>query len=212
MRASNRRGRARRRTRRGGGCLTLIAAVVLLSLAVCGGIGGYKIVSEKISNFRQSITLKQYPTTYERYVEKYAKKYDMDKYLIFAVIRTESKFDRYAVSGAKAYGLMQIQKETASDCARKLDMKAEFPDDLYDPDINIHIGTYYLKTLLDKYDGDISLAVAAYNSGSGNVDSWLKDDRYSDGSGGLSEIPFPETAGYVTGVNASYAKYKELYE
>ena len=52
----------------------------------------------------------------------------------------------------------RLQTETASDCAKKLDLKVNLPDDLYVPDINIHIGTYYLSWLLDKYEGDISLA------------------------------------------------------
>ena len=143
---------------------------------------------------------------------KYARKYDLDKYLVFAVIKTESKFDQYAVSKAGAYGLMQLQAETAGDCARKLKMEVNLPDDLYIPDINIHLGTYYLSWLLDKYDGNIQLAIAAYNGGIGNVDNWLEDGRYSDGDGGLKNIPFGETANYVTGVTVSYEKYKEIYE
>ena len=169
-------------------------------------------INNALSGIGSNITAQTYPIKYQNLVEKYSKKYDVDKYLVYAVIKAESKFDQYAVSQAGAYGLMQLQTETASDCAKKLDLKVNLPDDLYVPDINIHIGTYYLSWLLDKYEGDISLAIAAYNGGIGNVDSWLKDERYKDGKGGLSDIPFAETKNYVTGVNSAYQKYKELYE
>ena len=154
-------------------------------------------INNALSGIGSNITAQTYPIKYQNLVEKYSKKYDVDKYLVYAVIKAESKFDQYAVSQAGAYGLMQLQTETASDCAKKLDLKVNLPDDLYVP---------------DKYEGDISLAIAAYNGGIGNVDSWLKDERYKDGKGGLSDIPFAETKNYVTGVNSAYQKYKELYE
>ncbi len=209
------RGRAparRRRTRKRGGCLKAALIIIILIGAVYGGFRLYRMVDDRIAAWGNEIMQRQYPVKYESIVEKYANKYDLDKYLVYAVIRTESKFDQYAVSDSGAYGLMQVQTETASDCAKKLDIKPDLPDDLYEPDINIHIGTYYLSWLLERYDQNISVAVAAYNGGIGNVDEWLEDNSYSDGSGGLDNIPFPETAGYVKGVNESYKKYKELYE
>ncbi len=213
MRTSNRtRPRGRKRRRSGCSPLKALAVIILAVLIVLLIRGSYKIVTDSLGNMSESIVKQQYPIKYKEYVEKYSRKYDLDKYLVYSVIRTESKFDQYAVSNAGAYGLMQLQTETAGDCAAKLKMKVSLPDDLYDPDINIHLGTYYLSWLLKRYDGNIDLAIAAYNGGIGNVDSWLDDNRYSDGSGGLKNIPFGETAKYVTGVSDSYEKYKDIYK
>lgn len=215
MRESTRgRPPARRKNgpRKRRGCFRAVLTIVIIIAAVYAAYRLYGMVDDRIASLGNEIMQRQYPVKYESVVEKYAAKYDLDKYLVYAVIRTESKFDQYAVSGSGAYGLMQLQTETASDCAEKLNMDPDLPDDLYDPDINIHIGTYYLSWLLERYDGNISVAVAAYNGGIGNVDEWLENNSYSDGSGGLDNIPFPETAGYVKGVNESYEKYCELYE
>lgn len=215
MRTSNRgrrnirRRSGRQKQRAGCGCVFSLFSIAILVVLIVLLLknGGFSL-----SSLNKNIAKQQYPTKYENLVAKYSRKYDLDKYLVFAVIKTESKFDQYAVSKAGAYGLMQLQAETAGDCARKLKMEVNLPDDLYIPDINIHLGTYYLSWLLDKYDGNIQLAIAAYNGGIGNVDNWLEDGRYSDGDGGLKNIPFGETANYVTGVTVSYEKYKEIYE
>lgn len=214
MRKSERRRRTNRSRRKNKGCgvFTFFTVVILIILIILLFRSCAIRLSNSLNGINDNLLKQQYPIKYENLVEKYAKKYDLDKYLVYAVIKTESKFDQYAVSNAGAYGLMQLQTETASDCARKLDMDIDLPDDLYVPDINIHLGTYYLSWLLDKYDDDIELAIAAYNGGIGNVDSWLNDDRYSDGNGGLKDIPFGETENYVTGVTASYEKYKEIYK
>ncbi len=210
-RSTKKRRGAARNNSRGCGCAAFLAVIAVLIAVVFTMRGCTDVIKSKLSEISGSVTAQQYPIEYQSYVEKYSRKYDVDKYLVYAVIKTESKFDRYAVSQAGAYGLMQIQEETATDCAKKLGLDVVIPDDLYIPDININIGTYYLSWLLDRYDGDISIAVAAYNGGIGNVDSWLADDRYSNG-GELTEIPFPETENYVIGVNSSYEKYKEIYD
>lgn len=211
---AGRSNRTNRKNKKNNGCnvfaffaIIILAILIILLFRSCGAS-----FNKSLRGLNENLTKQQYPIKYQNLVEKYSKKYDLDKYLVYAVIKTESKFDQYAVSQAGAYGLMQLQSETASDCARKLKIDVDLPDDLYEPDINIHLGTYYLSWLLDKYDDDIVLAVAAYNGGIGNVDSWLNDSRYSDGSGGLKNIPFGETANYVTGVTASYEKYKEIYK
>ena len=135
-------------------------------------------INNALSGIGSNITAQTYPSkNIGTWLKNTPKSMYVEKYLVYAVIKAASKFDQYAVSEAGAYGLMQLQTETASDCAKKLDLKVNLPDDLYVPDINIHIGTYYLSWLLDKYEGDISLAIAADNGGIGNVDSWLKDEK-----------------------------------
>lgn len=213
MRPAN-RTRGRRKKKMNGGCAVLMLILIIAMLFLVSILlrGCSKYISNSIDGIGSNITKQQHPIKHQNLVEEYAKAYKIDKYLVYAVIKTESKFDQYAVSSAGAYGLMQLQVGTASDCAKKLKMDVALPDDLYKPEINIKLGTYYLSWLMQKYDDDISLAVAAYNGGIGNVDGWLEDERYSDGKGGLKDIPFTETKNYVVGVAASYEKYKELYK
>ena len=152
-----------------------------------------------------------YPTEYSEIVEIKSKEFGLDKYLVYAVIRTESKFKKDATSDVGAKGLMQLMDETAAECNKKGGFGYNIPQDIFEPEVNITLGCYYLKNLIDIYDGDISLAVTAYNGGTGNVGKWLKDSNLSDGDGGLLEIPFEETKGYVDKVINSYSKYKEIY-
>jgi soluble lytic murein transglycosylase len=127
-----------------------------------------------------------------------------DPALIAAVIFEESKFqDQTSSQGAR--GLMQITPATA-DTIEKLSGGETFVyDDLADPELNIRYGTYFLRYLLDKYDGDEAAALAAYNAGEGNADKWGGADLDPD------EIPFPETRDYVNDVLEKRDAYAEKY-
>ena len=129
----------------------------------------------------------------------------LDKFLVAAVIKTESNFIHDAHSG-KARGLMQLTDETAEWIAGKMGIEFK-TDDVDIPEINIKMGCWYLKYLIDKYD-NVDTALAAYNGGMGNVSKWLADKRYSDDGKTLKYIPFEETRNYVKKVNS----YKEIYE
>ena len=153
-----------------------------------------------------------YPVKYSTQVEKYSSEYGLDKYLVYSVIRTESKFDENAQSDVGAKGLMQLMDETAAECNKKGGFGYDIAEDIFNPDVNVSLGCYYLKQLLESYDGDISLAITAYNGGTGNVGKWLKDDELSDGDGGLLDIPFKETKGYVDKVLKAYNKYTQIYK
>lgn len=161
---------------------------------------------------RQSLLEYFYPQKYAEQVEKYADMFDLDKYLVYAVIKTESGFDEKAVSGAGAKGLMQIMDETAAECNKKAGFGYDISGDIFNPEVNISLGCYYLKKLIKSYNGDITLAITAYNGGTGNVGKWLTDKALSDGDGGILDIPFKETKGYVDKVLSAYEKYKEIYE
>lgn len=152
-----------------------------------------------------------YPKQYAEYVEKYSAEYDIDKYLVYAVIQTESKFDAKAVSSSGAIGLMQLMEETARECNEKEGLGYDIPGDLKNPEANIHIGCYYLSRLLEIFDGDKELALIAYNGGLGNVNKWLSDDAYADGKGGLDMTPYRETNDYVEKVLKSYKRYRDIY-
>ena len=134
-------------------------------------------------------------------VYKSAQKYNMDPALIMAVIEIESKFDATAVSKAGAIGLMQIMPKTAKSISRELKIKKYNKDCLYNPEINIRIGTYYLKKLLQEFNNDIDLSLGAYNAGMGNIKKWQKQKK---------EIPFEETRAFVKRVKSARTKYKVL--
>lgn len=163
------------------------------------------------TDMSDKINKTQYPIKYEHFVVDYSDKYGIDKYLVYAVMRTESKFDKMAVSSVGAKGLMQLTDETARDCAKKMGIKDFKTDSLFDPETNIHLGCYYLASLLGKY-GDETNALAAYNCGPKNVDEWLKDKAYTNANGTLINIPYFETKSYVTRVKDARKMYKSIYE
>ncbi len=152
-----------------------------------------------------------YPIKFQEYVETYSEEFGLDKYLVYAVIKTESGFDPNAVSNAGAKGLMQIMEKTASECNEKNKFGYSIPEDLFIPEKNIKLGCCYLRHLMDTY-GDVSLAITAYNGGTGNVKKWLNDERLSDGAGGLADIPYAETRDYVDKVISAYDMYVKIYK
>jgi len=138
-----------------------------------------------------------FPIEFEDLVERYAAENDLNPSLVFAVIHAESRFRPNAVSRANASGLMQLMEPTAVWLA---DMKgmADFDySQIFDPAVNIRLGTFYLRRLLDQFDGDQTLALAAYNAGEGNVRQWLANPEFSLDGQTLAVVPFPETETYL---------------
>lgn len=174
--------------------------IVLLALIVACAALLYDCVQRRI-----------YPLRYEALILEYAGEYGLDPYLVCAVIWVESKFDEAATSHKGARGLMQIIPSTGQWAAQKLGIEGYSEDSLYDPEINIRIGCWYLDNLRDHFNGNMDLALAAYNGGSGNVEKWLRDSRYSKDGRKLDNIPFKETRDFVARVWSAYDKYKRLY-
>jgi soluble lytic murein transglycosylase len=160
---------------------------------------------------RERVDKLQYPIEYEDTVLKYSEIYDVDPTLIFAIINVESKFNSDAVSNKGAIGLMQIMPDTGTWASKKLDIEGYTTESLYDHDTNIHIGTWYISSLLEEFNGDIRNAAAAYNGGIGNVRNWLKDEDYSRDGVNLDYIPFSETRNYVKKVIKGQGVYREIY-
>lgn len=157
----------------------------------------------------QTISRVVYPRKYSDAVERYSKAYGVPTSIIYAVIKTESNFDPRAVSSAGAIGLMQIMPSTFAWLMALLGETHETVA-LYDPDINIRYGTYFLRYLYDYY-GRYDTAFAAYNAGMGNVSRWLDSAEHSL-DGRLTDIPFPETADYVRLVTRRALRYEKIYK
>jgi soluble lytic murein transglycosylase len=143
----------------------------------------------------------RYPLRYQAIVASHARHYHLDAALLAAVIYQESKFDPRALSRSGAVGLMQLLPSTALGIARRTGGTAFRVGDLYDPEINVRYGAWYLRHLLDKY-GREDLALAAYNAGQTNVDRWL-----ASGGG----IRFAETRAYVQRVEELKDVYRRAY-
>jgi soluble lytic murein transglycosylase len=146
------------------GRLRLAAAVAVLAVA------GILVARElDVGEAIREITL---PLRHEDIIRQQAEEKDLDPALIAAVIYAESRFDNLQTSEAGARGLMQVTPRTALAIAEQTGGTAFVVDDLDDPQINISYGSRHLRDLLDQYDGNVIAALAAYNGGSGNVDSW----------------------------------------
>lgn len=167
------------------------------------------IVFSIIKN-KKSIMKALYIIKYSEYVEKYSKEFEVDKYLIYATIKAESNFNEKAESNKGAKGLMQLMDSTGQEIAKGLDMTMD-NDDLFEPEINIKLGTKYISKMIQKYN-NIELALAAYNAGSGNVDSWINSNKIKADGSDIENIPFKETNNYVRKILKDYRIYKELYE
>ena len=134
----------------------------------------------------------------------------LDPALIAAVIYAETKFDpRPSTAGAE--GLMQILPDTAYFIAHLSGGLAFTASDLATPSVNVAYGSYYLRYLLDRYHGDEMLALAAYNGGLANVDSWVAQAGAAGRRMSAAEIPFAETRAYVQRVLAAQQAYRSAY-
>jgi len=142
----------------------------------------------------------RFPKRYCDIITMASETHNIEPSLIYAVILSESGFDRYAVSSAGAMGLMQIMPSTAEYIARERGI--EFSEEmLFDPAINIDFGTYYLARMFRRF-GNQKEALAAYNAGEGNVSAWRASD--------LDRIPFRETRDYVRRVTFARRIYRFL--
>jgi soluble lytic murein transglycosylase len=151
------------------------------------------------------------PLRHEDIIRQQANDKNLDPSLIAGVIYVESRF-RDQTSHAGAKGLMQLMPATADYIAHKSGGTRFVQGDLATPQINIAYGSWYLRYLLDHYNGDTALALAAYNAGEGKVDSWWQAaaDRGENFSV-ADHIPFPETRAYVTKVLNARGKYRREY-
>jgi soluble lytic murein transglycosylase len=180
-------------------------AALVIVLAAAASV----LVVPTLPVFHHAVQEIRLPLRHEDIIRQQASEKGVDPALIAAVIYAESRFREGRRSAAGAEGLMQLTPATAKDIARLSGGTQFTVEDLATPQVNISYGAYYLRYLLQRYDGNETLALAAYNAGAGNVDKWIAQG--GGGSLALEAIPFAETRGYVKSVLAARRDYRRTY-
>ena len=175
--------------------LLLILAVILIIII----FNGIKLGVQTI-----------YPKQYVGLIEETAETFELDESLLYALIKTESGFDKNAVSSVGAKGLTQITPETFEWLQTKTGEIYD-EDALFEPEISIYYGAYFLNMLIEEFD-NTETALAAYHAGRGKVNEWLADPKISPDGVVLENIPYEDTAGYVKRVVKNTEKYKKIYD
>lgn len=163
--------------------------------------------------FKDKILKIIYPKTFKEYVSIYSEEYNIDENLIYALMKAESNFKSKAVSNRGAIGVMQLMEETALDVAKKAKIDIDennLKQELLKPEVNIKIGTIYIKTLLDQYQ-NVEVALAAYNAGIGTVNTWIEEGTIKKDGRDIENIPYKETNQYVRKILRDYKIYEYLY-
>jgi soluble lytic murein transglycosylase len=160
--------------------------------------------AEELSRFR-------YPLAYWESIRSITEKTDLDPYLVVALIRQESLFDPRAVSPASAYGLMQLLPSTAARMAKQLSLDSFSAERLFDPELNLRLGTRYLTALLRQFPQSLPKAIAAYNAGENAVARWEKQIAAQDEEEFIERIPYAETRLYVKLVLRNHRIYSRIY-
>ena len=179
------------------------------------------LYAEKLATFEslrdenQAIPLELYqllyPVYYTDIIKKNSKKYEIDPLFVASMIREESRYNTEGVSWVGALGLMQIMPSTGRDLARRIKLRRFHTNMLFDPEINIQMGTWYMKNLMDKFENNHALVAGAYNGGPGRMQRWLRERDISDLDEFIEDISITETRRHIKKVIDSYHIYRELY-
>lgn len=169
-------------------------------------------VDELPPDDRKRVLLKRpellFPLPYENRVIEEALRQAIPAALVYSIMRQESLFNTFARSPADAFGLMQLIPQMAAKAAKNLKIDFHGPDDLYDPDKNIALGSVFLKNLLKHYDQRFVLTVAAYNASERAIEGWVQTRMRPDPLEFIEEIPYDETRLYVKLVMRNFVTYQ----
>ena len=152
------------------------------------------------------------PRPYWETLEADARVNGLDPYLVAALIRQESEFNRNAVSRMNAYGLMQLLPSVGKSLSKKDGERHFKTNELLDPSINLQLGTQDLRKSIDHYGGQVDYALAAYNAGDTPVHQWMSVNNYKDIAEWVESIPYTETREYVQAILRNRELYREVYE
>jgi len=200
---------------RKGEAIQTYAAIPFTFNSYYGGLAHEKINSAPNSvKTTASVSAKsasEYPVFYRAELLKHAKSKGVDPRFVLAIMKQESSFKANAKSPAAARGLLQLVYDTAL----KYNRQAGFPrmqaDDLYQPAVNIAIGSVYISDLKKEFGGMYEAVAASYNGGEDNAARWLARSNPKDAGIFAAEVGFPETKNYVFKVMNNYRVYRELY-
>ena len=151
-----------------------------------------------------------FPLPYKDELFRSARAHSLDPYQVAGLIRQESEFNPGAKSHANAYGLMQVIPSTGRLMGRREGLRVRTTT-LFDPNMNLRLGTEYLRGQLDSWSGDWTQTLAAYNAGPGRVREWLSWSNYREPAEFVESIPFSETREYVQAVLRNADMYREIY-
>lgn len=160
-----------------------------------------------------SLVLKMmFPVSYKQEIKNSASHYNVDPYLIMAIIQIESKYDPSQISRKGAVGLMQVMPNTAKWIIEQAHFSKMAKEYLDEPDLNIELGSWYVNFLYKEFDHNLYATIAAYNAGPGNVRKWLNEGVWDGQRETVGNIPFGETRHYVQKVLYYQEKYHKIYE
>jgi soluble lytic murein transglycosylase len=162
--------------------------------------------------FDSTMVLKlMFPVNYKEEIKQSAEHYNVDPFLIMAIIQIESKYNPHRVSKKGAVGLMQVMPETAKWIIEKANFSVMAKEYLDEPELNIALGSWYVNFLTKEFDHNLYAAIAAYNAGPGNVRKWLNEGIWDGKRETIENIPFGETRHYVQKVLYYHEKYQQIY-
>jgi soluble lytic murein transglycosylase len=174
-------------------------------------ITSFSVLSELIDRASSSVFSTEalkiiFPTPYWDTIQNQSKTLEIDPILIISLTKQESAFEPVIGSSVGAQGLMQIMPATAIETEPSLERSK-----LSEPETNIRVGSKYLKKMIQRFDGNIAFALAAYNAGPTAVDRWIKEKKADKGIFEfIEQIPYPETQNYVGSIIKNYYWYAKL--
>jgi soluble lytic murein transglycosylase len=152
-----------------------------------------------------------FPRPYWPQLESDSRANGVDPFLVAALIRQESEFNPDAVSRKSAYGLMQLLPSVGKSLAKKDGERHFNTNELLDPSTNLRLGTQDLRKSIDRYNGQVEYALAAYNAGDSPVHQWMSSNNYKDIAEWVESIPYTETREYVEGILRNRDLYRAVY-
>ena len=195
---------ARKKKRRAGGAAVLISIVLVLLLAAL------LLFWTRVWQPKKMRLI--YPLLYREELLAASAEFEIDPCMLAALVYCESSYQADAVSHVGAIGLMQIMPETGQWLSGKVDLEGEYATErLYEPEVNLRLGCWYLDYLYDRYDGQWQEALTAYIAGQGQVDKWLKDPELSADGKHLDVIPGQDVKEYAAKVMRIHENYKTAY-
>ncbi len=152
-----------------------------------------------------------FPLPYRAYLERYAKQNSVDPFLLAALARQESEFNPKAVSYANARGLTQILPSTGRELSRRLQVRPYSTARLFQPQVNLQLGSFYLKSVADSLAGRWEAALAAYNAGLSRAKAWSTWGEFREPAEFVETVPFSQTHDYIQIVLRNADIYRRLY-